>query len=80
MEERFVYPDVFDINRDYSTFAVAVYFCELIGREALINASDNKFEKFLRNILQISILFNEKVKSAMSKFASLAQRRFLSML
>lgn len=50
MEERFVYPDVFDINRDYSTFAVAVYFCELIGREALINASDNKFEKFLRNI------------------------------
>ena len=39
-----------------------------------------KRKNFLRNILQISILFNEKVKSAMSKFASLAQCRFLSML
>lgn len=48
--ETFKYPAVFK-NKDYSAYAVAVYFAELVGEADLIRINDVLYHDLIRNII-----------------------------
>lgn len=50
LKTKFTYPDTFKINKDYPSFAVAVYLAELIGEDTLANNKCPYFGELLRSI------------------------------